>query len=102
MEMPKCSLTKLMINANAHDIVAVIEGPFQHHRDSQAETVGLQVALNSSETFGAVASLRVHERHVGPAEGHYNIRYGLSLRSEQYNIVSSKSNSSSQKLPTVE
>ena len=72
-----------MINANAHGIVAFFEVPSQHHRDSQAETVGLQVALNGSETFGAVASFRVHERHVGPAEGHYNIRYGLSLRSEQ-------------------
>ena len=52
----------------AHLKVFNFENLSQLDRDSQAETTGLHAVLNGSEPFRAVATLRVQQRHVGPAE----------------------------------
>ena len=76
----------------AHLIVFRFKGPFYHDRDSQAETSGLHVVLNGSEPFRAVATLRVQERHVGPAECLQDVHYSKGLRRKQSHTVYGKSN----------
>ena len=67
----------------AHLIVFRFKDLSQHDRDSQAETTGLHAVLNGSEPFRAVATLRVQQRHVGPAECLQDVHYSKGLRSRQ-------------------
>ena len=64
----------------AHLKVFNFEDLSQLDRDSQAETTGLHAVLNGSEPFRAVATLRVQQRHVGPAEWLQDVHYSKGLR----------------------
>ena len=79
----KChTALKVIQNAKAHLILLRSIVSFHNLRDSQAVAIDLQRFPHGPETFSAVATLRVQDRNVGPAEGHQNICYSQGLRSE--------------------